>query len=317
MLPGPPASIGGMSAVSEDAGPGHRTVARQVFTIVNRSAAIPDADVEIMHSAIALILPIVAEVWGRDPPELRLADDRGPPPAGSGDRCFCLVDQRPAPADELPGCSYVCAQAVLQNGGASLWAKTKPTVASVLFREMARALTDPDCDSWWKGPDGVFHAADIVGPVQGQILGIFLNHGNSALTDAPRLAPAHNAAARRPYTFVPAEGPCPSCPNTGPVVVNGNPLISVGLSDFLYPAWCDPEAKREARFSYTGFGNLRPFQASEAGYSITTSGEGQSAVVYGKSVPEWLRKTPEHVTHLRARGCRHEGQPPELKGSGP
>ena len=288
--------------VPEIVSPDHKAAARRTFTIVNQSATISDADARIMHSAVALTLPTVAEVWGQELPKLQYADGDSPSPTSAGDKLFCIVDQCLPSADAPPGCSYICAQTVLQNGGASLWAKTKPTVVSVLFREIVRALMDPDCNSWWKSPDGTFHATDIVGPVQGQILGIFLNHGNPAHVDTPHLATTYNSVVRRPYTFVPVEGTCSGCPNTGPIMVNGSPLISVGLSDFLYPAWCDPEARQGARFSYTGSGNLRPFQASETGYDVTVRDGGEPTVIYGKSVPEWLRKSPDHEAYLRARG---------------
>ena len=42
--------------------------------------------------------------------------------------------------NKQPDSCYICTQAILQNGGASLWAKTGPTVASALFQEMVKVL---------------------------------------------------------------------------------------------------------------------------------------------------------------------------------
>ena len=108
---------------------------------------------------------------------------------------------------------------------------------------MVKVLVDPGRELWWKGPDGIFYSADAIGPVQGQIVAILLNHGNPVFLDAPKFMAAQlpsssptNVSFGIPQTFTPLDTSCGGCPRSSePIKVNGNPLVLVGLSDFVYP----------------------------------------------------------------------------------
>jgi hypothetical protein len=64
--------------------------------------------------------------------------------------------------------------------------------------------------------------------------------------------------------------------------------VTVGLSDFIYPAWRDTEAPHTAQFNY-----LRtltaPFTIDKGGYAVICNG-GQTQQVFGAEIPTWVRQ---------------------------
>ena len=138
----------------------------------------------------------------------------------------------------------------------------------------------------------------------------FLNHGNPVFLDAPNFMAAQlpsssptNVSFGIPQTFTPLDTSCGGCPRSSePIKVNGNPLVLVGLSACCtMPPGVILELSLERGDHYGGTEVLHPFEISVKGYGII-AGEGKPpAIVYGKLVPEWFQKSPEHAAYVQAR----------------
>jgi hypothetical protein len=94
----------------------------------------------------------------------------------------------------------------------------------------------------------------------------------------------------------------------------------VGMSDYVLPAWFDPQA---ARGPFNASNTLAsPFQVEHGGYvvqlDLTT---GQVSYVFGAKVPQWLQKQKLATRKCRARTkqcqCKSQGQGHELPASPP
>jgi hypothetical protein len=59
----------------------------------------------------------------------------------------------------------------------------------------------------------------------------------------------------------------------------------VVVSDFVTPAWFDPQADKDERFNFLGTVKA-PFALAPGGYCIIRDGEGQESAVFGDAVPE-------------------------------
>lgn len=278
-----------------------------VFVVDNKSTVVADADVRIILLACTQVLPLVATAWSKIPPRILFAKDIDSVPSEA--RIICIVDQYPASASDGARCGYVCAGVILQNGGDVIWAKSGATVAAALFRELANTLVDPDCNLWWKVSDNLSYAAEVTGPVYGQIIGVLLNHGNPGYTDASvfeKKAEGGGSASSpvRPYLLTPSDEQCSGCPPQATPMNGGSPLVIVGLSDFVYPSWRDSDAMANSRLSQSGLVQ-HPFQVSEKGsIVILTDGDGGSlGIIHGKKVPIWIQNSPEQSARLNARSA--------------
>jgi hypothetical protein len=179
--------------------------ASQTFIVDNLSSAVEDGDVRTMIRACNVLMPEVAAAWGIPSPTIVFAKDMSPV---SGAWLFHIIDSDPS----APGLlayheetgntpdGYILSQTILQNGGAVLYAGTRPTVASALFHEIAETLVDPDCNSWWQAPNGTRFAAEIVDPVQGQIVPITLDTPPASV---PVIVPTPPAAQPSPELVSP------------------------------------------------------------------------------------------------------------------
>lgn len=145
--------------------------------------------------------------------------------------------------DQVEG--YVLCKTILDYGGVVLFKDAEtPTVASALFHELAEAVCDPCCNSWWQADDGALWCAEVCDPVQGGIVPV-------SVVDANR------------HT------------------------VKVGLSDFIYPTWRDPEATT-GPFNYLK--TLRqPFTIDAGGYAVKIDSAGQPQQVFGAKVPKWVK----------------------------
>lgn len=353
----------------------------------NRSTAVSDGDARTMVRACNMFIPEVATAWSLPTPSVLFAKDIASTPTDAW--LFHIID---ADSSE-PGMlayheetgnvpdGYILARTILQNGGSILYAGTKPTVASALFHEIAESLIDPDCNSWWQAPNGVRYAAEIVDPVQSQIVSItmtpddspstpmpipvqpsvppaestpynlFAPTSASSLPIAPPMLPIVPPAAspssipfnifapgwqpppliasstlmpamstlipvptpvptRNFYTSVPGDSPppCTGCRTNIEANLASTGASTVGLSDFVYPAWCDAGAKPGSRFSYSGIVTA-PFRISAGGYCITVTGAGPPTNTYGEKMPSWVRGIKERASRVLARSITHPGQP--------
>ena len=83
---------------------------------------------------------------------------------------------------------------------------------------------------------------------------------------------------------------------TGPHTVAGT------VSDFVLPAWFDPNAPSRAKFDYLGLLS-GPFQVRSTGYTLTMT-EGSVSQTFGAHYPEWRKATKEWPTARTARRLR-------------
>jgi len=65
--------------------------------------------------------------------------------------------------------------------------------------------------------------------------------------------------------------------------------VAVSVSDFVLPAWFDPDAPVTARFDYLG-AVTAPFQVQPTGYTIQMAG-GTVTEQWGAKYPEWRKQT--------------------------
>lgn len=87
----------------------------------------------------------------------------------------------------------------------------------------------------------------------------------------------------------------------------------VGVSNFLYPDWFDPEAAAGARFDHQGSLH-RPFSVREKGYSLVRWWPGAEVMV-GSSVLPYLHRfssiqfpASRTMRRVTGRGFRHHGR---------
>jgi hypothetical protein len=74
--------------------------------------------------------------------------------------------------------------------------------------------------------------------------------------------------------------------------------VTVGLSDYVLPSWCDPQ---ETRRPFNALNTLtRPFQLARGGYVIVMRGN-QVENVFGTAMPEWLRRAKAGSPRLQTR----------------
>lgn len=73
----------------------------------------------------------------------------------------------------------------------------------------------------------------------------------------------------------------------------------VSVSNFVFPAWFDPQAPPTARLDYVGT-TSKPFTMAPGGYVIYSS-QGQEQAVFGENYPEWKRQTKETALARSAR----------------
>jgi hypothetical protein len=156
--------------------------------------------------------------------------------------------------DDVTG--YILAKTILDNGGVLLWRdEHTDTVASALFHEIAEALVDPTVNAWWQDQSGQFWAAEVCDPVQGNIVQVHVS------LPAPRGHPAST--------------------------------VVVGLSDYVLPAWRDPESPNSAtgaaKKNYLGT-LTAPFTIAPGGYAVVLpAGQTQTTQIWGEKVSEAVK----------------------------
>lgn len=77
----------------------------------------------------------------------------------------------------------------------------------------------------------------------------------------------------------------------------------VGLTNFVYPAWCDPEALAGTRLDYAGTLSA-PFQVGHNGYVISVTGGAAPVNRFGAMMPDWLREAKGKARRVLSRAGR-------------
>lgn len=84
-----------------------------------------------------------------------------------------------------------------------------------------------------------------------------------------------------------------------PVEGDSYDVDGVAVSNFVYPAWFDPQAPTTAQVDHL-HRVARPFQMSAGGYVITRK-DGKITETFGREVPQWRRHTKRHPASRTAR----------------
>lgn len=142
-----------------------------MFTIVNKSTLVSDADVKTMVRAVAYQVRFDAcPLFGLVPPPVVFSTSVTTSPSGSfaiaildnSDQAGALGWHTEGPGDVIYG--EVFAQPVLDNGGNALSAEL--SVASVLSHEVLETLVDPHANLWADDGHGTAYAYEVGDPVE-------------------------------------------------------------------------------------------------------------------------------------------------------
>lgn len=215
-----------------------------LISVNNRSTVVSDSDVKLIVNAVNVLLPEFANAWQIQCPTVVFSS------SSPTDWIFHMIDEDTSEPDALAYHTeeqddvdgYILCKAVLDNEGVILYKDLKtPTIASALFHEIAEALMDPYCNTWWiNDSDNKLYATEVCDPVQDSIITVQLNTGQT-----------------------------------------------VGLSNFIYPAWANSQATTE-RFDFLKLLN-KPFTLAKGGYVVVLDPTtGQTTNIFGELMPKWL-----------------------------
>lgn len=236
------------------------------IAIVNSSTVVSDADGETMVKALNQILPQFCKDWSL-PVYTAIYIPKGK--TSSIVNKIFLWDTSyiqgalgyHSLSSNIPY-GKCFAKTVLEAGGAILYSPTgATTVAQCVTHEVFELLIDPLCNSWWDIGDGqTLVAKEVCDPVQ----------GNDVLVKVI-VSPAKTV-----YNT-----------NTRKVVTSPAIVKTVGLSDWVLPAWSNPQ-NTAGPFNYLK--TLKaPFTLDTGGYVIQLAGgtSGQvAAMKFGVGVTE-------------------------------
>jgi len=170
------------------------------------------------------------------------------------------------------------AQTVLSDGGVILYSKdpSVPTLAEVVCHEVFELLVNPLCNEWWDiGDSETFYAKEPCDPVQ-----------NNAVT-----IPVLVKAASSGYSSIQKK-----------VVQTPALYQNVGCSDWILPAWANPQATKGP---FNHLNTLKaPFTLDKGGYGIKMTGGSagyHKAMIFGSAV------TPAQKEKLLAKSGILEG----------
>lgn len=178
--------------------------------IVNKSTTVTDAEVTILSNAINKILPIFCNDWYITPIKTM--------PFAKGGKITTPINVTIYDDPDISGAygyhseendtpyGKVFSKFILDNGGVVLYSPTTPlTVAQVVCHEVLEMLIDITANRWWSDyRTGIFYAAEVCDPVQGNSLTVAVN--------------------------------------TTPVGSRTVTTVQVGLSDWILPTWTDSQA---------------------------------------------------------------------------
>ena len=154
------------------------------------------------------------------------------------------------------------AKTLLDDGGTILYSSNSliPTFAQTVSHEVFELLVDPLCNSWWDIGDGqTLFASETCDPVESNVV-----VANVLVTPAKT---TYNVITKKNVVSIPAV------------------YQLVGLSDWILPAWSDPQATKGP---FNHLNTLKaPFTLDKGGYGIQLIG-GQfkqvTAMIFGSEV---------------------------------
>ena len=84
--------------------------------------------------------------------------------------------------------------------------------------------------------------------------------------------------------------------------------VTIGLSDYVLPAWSNPQAKKGP---YNFLNTLHtPFQVGKGGYLIVMK-QGNTSNVYGEAVTPYVKHRAENILkYMKANVAKHDGAKP-------
>lgn len=223
-----------------------------LITVINHSTVVSDADVALMVAASNILLPQVAKDWLTTSPTIVFKAKTSTTPSNW---LFAIIDTDASEPDALAYhtengdnvVGFILAKTILDNGGVSLYKDN--------------------------------HTPTVASALFHELAEAFID-------------PTCNAYWQRADgTFICAEVCDPVESNIIPISVpdpnHAHKTITVGLSDYVLPAWRDTEAIR-AKFNHL---NTLPsaFSLAAGGYMVTVAPGGNPQYVWGEDVKQWKK----------------------------
>lgn len=253
------------------------------IAIINSSTVVSDTDGQIIVNALNVLLPQFCKDWSLTP---CLATYIAKGKTSTIPLKVLLLDSSDVQgalgyhglSSDIPY-GKCFAKTILQSGGVLLYSTNYriQTFAQVVSHEVFELLMDPYCNLWWDIGDGKkLIAAETGDPVQGNIVPV-------TLTIPPKSALTYSVT-------------------TGKFVTANPTTVIVGMSDWILPAWSDPQRKTGP---YNHLNTLKgPFSLSPGGYAIKMTGGAQGYVLgmsYGEKVTDKEKELYEAKSRIRNR----------------
>jgi len=226
--------------------------------IVNISTLVSNADGQTIVDALNMKLPIFCNDWGLEKCTA-IYVPRGVP-SKLPLKIFLMdrsdVDGALGYHDLTSSIPYgrCFAKAVIDAGGVMLYTPNLalPTFAQTVAHEVFELLWDPICNAWWDIGDGqTLVAAEVCDPVQ----------DNDIVVTVPGKPVVTTVSGVKKTTVTPSQ--------------------TVTLSDWILPAWSNPQSKSGP---YNHAKTLpKPFSLDKYGYAIVLKA-GETKHVYGSMV---------------------------------
>jgi len=169
------------------------------------------------------------------------------------------------------------AKTLLDYGGVLLYSSdlTVQTFAQVVGHEVFELLVDPIANGWWDIGDGqTLFASETCDPVQGNIVTVTVTSKSSVPV----------SILKNQYK-----------------AVTKSTVVKVGMSDWILPAWSDPQN------THGPFNHMRtltsPFTLDAGGYGIQMTG-GSAGQVFGMKFGDKVTEKQKAMYCDKGRVCR-------------
>lgn len=252
------------------------------IAIINSSTLVSDVQGDIIAKALNILLPKFCKDWDVAP-TLTTYIPKGK--TTTIPRKIFLLDS----ADVQGALGYhdlssnvpygkCFAKTILSEGGVILYSPipSVPTLAEVVCHEVFEMLVNPVCNEWWDiGDSKTFYAKEPCDPVQNNAVTV------SVLVKAA--SSGYNSTLRK-VAQIPAV------------------YQKVGCSDWILPAWANPQAKQGP---FNHLNTLKaPFTLDKGGYGIKMTG---GSVGYDTTLMFGSEVTPIQKAKLLAKKGIPEG----------
>lgn len=237
----------------------------------DNGSVVGDDDVRVMVAACNTFMEQLANAWGLPKPDVRFAATGWKPPAGAW--LFHLIGEDA----NVPGAlayhteeggkvdGYVLTKTILDNGGVPLYDATNPLTTPTVASALFHELAEAMLDPTCNGWWMDSAGSFYAAEVCDPV------QGNNVLIKVPEL-------------------------------VGAKRVFPVALSDFVFPAWRDPQAAVSVRKNFCD--TIRqPFALTHGGYYVKydpSSGKGPQQV-FGERVPGWIRDMKAKSRRVRCR----------------